>query len=177
MRRYIIKITSSHQESVFASLLSRSFMLTSKQTPVSQSAYFVHMDSTIFPNPHSFNPDRWIEAAKEGIKLDRFLVSFSKGSRQCLGIKYDGPSIPSHPFTLLSLPCPVTIQLRYPSADRDSHTQLGSRRTVHNDSADRAQLRHGSVRDNGRGCGGLSCATRGSSKAWSGWSQGDRHVQ
>src|SRR3954447_9716221 len=58
------------------------------KTPVSESNYFVHMDSTIFPNPESYDPDRWIRAAQEGVRLDRYFVSFSKGSRMCVGIKY-----------------------------------------------------------------------------------------
>ncbi|KAL6240925.1 hypothetical protein RBB50_012184 [Rhinocladiella similis] len=55
-------------------------------TPVSQSNYFVHMDSTIFPNPETYDPDRWLRAAEEGFRLDRYFVSFSKGSRMCVGI-------------------------------------------------------------------------------------------
>ncbi|EEQ28280.1 benzoate 4-monooxygenase cytochrome P450 [Microsporum canis CBS 113480] len=55
-------------------------------TPVSQSTYFVHMDPDIFPHPESFNPERWVEASKQGQYLNRFLVAFGKGSRQCLGI-------------------------------------------------------------------------------------------
>src|SRR5271155_3358495 len=46
------------------------------------------MDSAIFPNPESYDPDRWIRAAQEGVRLDRYFVSFSKGSRMCVGIKY-----------------------------------------------------------------------------------------
>ena len=61
--------------------------LRSVQTPVSQLTYLVHMDPSIFPNPHSFDPTRWIRAAQEGVKLEKFLVSFTKGSRVCLGIK------------------------------------------------------------------------------------------
>ncbi|KAL2802197.1 cytochrome P450 [Aspergillus granulosus] len=55
-------------------------------TPVSQSAYFVHMNSQVFPEPESFDPERWTKAAENGQYLNRFLVSFSKGSRQCLGM-------------------------------------------------------------------------------------------
>lgn len=46
------------------------------------------MDPTIFPNPEVFDPSRWIRAAERGERLDRYIVSFTKGSRQCLGIKY-----------------------------------------------------------------------------------------
>lgn len=52
------------------------------QTPVSMSSYYVHHDESIFLNAKSFIPERWIENPR----LSQFLVSFSKGSRQCLGI-------------------------------------------------------------------------------------------
>jgi cytochrome P450 len=45
------------------------------------------MDPTLFPNPHEFDPERWIRATERGEYLSRFIVAFTKGSRQCLGIK------------------------------------------------------------------------------------------
>ncbi|OJJ46793.1 hypothetical protein ASPZODRAFT_142587 [Penicilliopsis zonata CBS 506.65] len=57
-------------------------------TPISESSYFVHMDPSLFPDPDSFDPDRWIRASEQGFSLTSFLVPFSKGSRQCLGIKW-----------------------------------------------------------------------------------------
>lgn len=63
------------------------FWLTVAQTPVSLSPYLVHMDPSIFPNPSAFEPERWIKAAREGVHLNKFLVNFTKGSRQCVGIK------------------------------------------------------------------------------------------
>ncbi|OGM44636.1 hypothetical protein ABOM_007463 [Aspergillus bombycis] len=32
-------------------------------TPVSQSTYFVNMDPQHYPDPHTFNPERWLEEA------------------------------------------------------------------------------------------------------------------
>ncbi|KOC17638.1 aflU / cypA / P450 monooxygenase [Aspergillus flavus AF70] len=57
-------------------------------TPISQSAYFVCMDPSIFPQPDDFNADRWVQAARDGNKLHRYLIVFSKGSRHCLGINF-----------------------------------------------------------------------------------------
>jgi cytochrome P450 len=51
------------------------------------SSYFVHMDPIIFPNPKTFNPERWIEAAKRGENLNKFMVSFGRGNRACVGMK------------------------------------------------------------------------------------------
>ncbi|KAE8373545.1 cytochrome P450 [Aspergillus bertholletiae] len=55
-------------------------------TPVSQSAYSVHMDPQHFPDPHTFNPERWLGTAEEIRALESMLVPFSRGSRQCLGM-------------------------------------------------------------------------------------------
>ncbi|KAK4069632.1 hypothetical protein Purlil1_13680 [Purpureocillium lilacinum] len=78
-------------------------------TPVSQSTYFVHTDPAIFPNPHSFNPNRWIKAAEEGFPLNKFLVCFTKGSRQCIAIQMA--------FTILYL----TIARLVQTFDMDLH--------------------------------------------------------
>ncbi|KAJ9613905.1 hypothetical protein H2200_002041 [Cladophialophora chaetospira] len=51
-------------------------------TPVSMTAYMIHRNPKIFPSPHTFQPERWIENPR----LDKYLVSFSKGAMQCLGI-------------------------------------------------------------------------------------------
>ncbi|KAJ5155936.1 benzoate 4-monooxygenase cytochrome P450 [Penicillium capsulatum] len=55
-------------------------------TPVSQAVYFVHHDPSIFPSPETFDPRRWIQATEQGVNLRKYLVSFNKGSRQCLGM-------------------------------------------------------------------------------------------
>lgn len=54
-----------------------------KNTPVSMSFVDILMNENIFPNPRKFDPERWIGHPE----LDRYFVSFSKGTRQCLGIK------------------------------------------------------------------------------------------
>ena len=46
----------------------------------------VLFDPEIFPHPNAFKPDRWLDAAAQGERLDRYLVTFSKGTRSCLGI-------------------------------------------------------------------------------------------
>jgi len=65
--------------------------LTVSQTPISQTPYFVLMHPSIFPDPASFRPERWLEPAAKDMKLDRYLVCFGKGSRQCLGLKCVSP--------------------------------------------------------------------------------------
>ena len=46
------------------------------------SAGIQHLDSSIFPSPLEFQPSRWLN--NKG--LEKYLISFSKGSRQCAGI-------------------------------------------------------------------------------------------
>lgn len=54
-----------------------------KNTSVGMTSALIHQNSEIFPEPRKFLPERWIENPR----LDRYLLSFSKGSRQCAGIK------------------------------------------------------------------------------------------
>jgi cytochrome P450 len=51
-------------------------------TPVGMTCALIHHEPAIFPDSHTFNPERWINQPH----LDKYLVSFCKGSRQCLGI-------------------------------------------------------------------------------------------
>jgi hypothetical protein len=46
------------------------------------SAAPIHVIPGIYPSPYGFRPERWLNNANP----DQFLVSFSKGSRQCSGI-------------------------------------------------------------------------------------------
>lgn len=74
---------------VNGSLFCQRWLLTQYvgQISISQTNYFVHMDPDIFPEPDNFDPERWIRARELGQPLDRYLVAFSRGSRQCIGIK------------------------------------------------------------------------------------------
>ena len=51
-------------------------------TKVSMDAVLMHRHPQLFPQPDEFRPERWLDNPR----LDRYLVSFSKGARQCLGI-------------------------------------------------------------------------------------------
>ncbi|PYH72891.1 cytochrome P450 [Aspergillus vadensis CBS 113365] len=55
-------------------------------TPMSTSTWFVHRDPSLFPEPDKFDPERWIKAAEEGVNLTRYIVSFMRGSRACIGM-------------------------------------------------------------------------------------------
>jgi cytochrome P450 len=77
-------------------------------TPVSMGHYSMHHNEALFPNSHSFVPERWLDNPKapvlksplfsdsqlkedqekedRGKPLSRYLVSFSRGARQCIGM-------------------------------------------------------------------------------------------
>ena len=57
-------------------------------TFVSMTTYDVACDEAIFPDPFSFRPDRWLgdPRAPDGRALSRYMVSFGKGMRGCVGV-------------------------------------------------------------------------------------------
>ncbi|KAF4312017.1 hypothetical protein GTA08_BOTSDO12161 [Botryosphaeria dothidea] len=56
--------------------------------PVGMTAVHVHHDPRIFPDSEAFAPERWLDGKGERRRdLDGYLLSFSKGNRQCLGMQ------------------------------------------------------------------------------------------
>lgn len=54
-------------------------------TPVSMTSMLQHMDPEKFPQPQLFSPERWLIQNPQKA-AEKYLVPFSKGTRQCLGI-------------------------------------------------------------------------------------------
>ncbi len=52
-------------------------------TPVSMTSVLMHTNPLIFPNPVEFRPERWLD--QEGLRLEKYLVPFSRGTRSCIG--------------------------------------------------------------------------------------------
>ncbi|KAH7032190.1 cytochrome protein [Macrophomina phaseolina] len=60
-------------------------------TPFGMTSYLQHRHPAIFPNPDSFEPERWLDSPKAGTTgrpLSKYLVPFSKGPRMCLGMNF-----------------------------------------------------------------------------------------
>ncbi|MCJ1476010.1 hypothetical protein MMC13_004674 [Lambiella insularis] len=57
-----------------------------KGTPVGMTSTLIHQNATIFEEPLEFVPERWVDP-QERKRLERYLVPFAKGTRQCAGIK------------------------------------------------------------------------------------------
>lgn len=55
-------------------------------TNVCHSAYCYHTDESLFTDAAIFKPERWLIPVHEFNELESKLVSFSRGSRGCLGI-------------------------------------------------------------------------------------------
>ncbi|KAJ6134167.1 cytochrome P450 [Penicillium sp. IBT 18751x] len=56
-------------------------------TPVGMTATLIHTHPDLFPEPYEFRPERWLdEQGQRHKRLDKYLLSFSRGSRQCIGI-------------------------------------------------------------------------------------------
>ena len=51
-------------------------------TPAGMLAIFIHDTNTIFSSLETFMPERWLGESK---RLEKYVVSFSNGSRQCVG--------------------------------------------------------------------------------------------
>ncbi|MCJ1264415.1 hypothetical protein MMC22_004286 [Lobaria immixta] len=65
-------------------------------TIVSISHRTIHDNPTLFPEPEKFIPERWL--GEKGKELEKWHISFSKGPRHCIGMKYVitwSPNIPS----------------------------------------------------------------------------------
>lgn len=50
------------------------------------SSYLMHTDPTVYEEPFEFVPERWLGAVHPN--MNRNFVPFSRGSRNCLGMKY-----------------------------------------------------------------------------------------
>jgi len=52
-------------------------------TSVSMSSYVAHRDESVFPDPETFRPERWL--GEDDKKLQPYFITFSAGARGCIG--------------------------------------------------------------------------------------------
>ncbi|KAF2721434.1 cytochrome P450 [Polychaeton citri CBS 116435] len=52
-------------------------------TSVAVSSFVAHRDPNIFPDPDTYNPDRWL--GESGKNLGPYFITFSAGARGCIG--------------------------------------------------------------------------------------------
>ncbi|ESK94930.1 benzoate 4-monooxygenase cytochrome p450 [Moniliophthora roreri MCA 2997] len=53
-------------------------------TVVGMAHSMIHFNPDIFPDPQAFRPERWLQ--EDGQQLDKYLMSFGRGPRSCVGI-------------------------------------------------------------------------------------------
>lgn len=46
----------------------------------------MHRDPAVFPDPMKFDLERWLRSPEEVQRLNRNMVPFGRGSRQCVGM-------------------------------------------------------------------------------------------
>ena len=60
-------------------------------TPISLDQFHMHHCESVFPDSHSFKPERWLSDDQKGPdrakQLSRYMVAFSRGNRMCLGMQ------------------------------------------------------------------------------------------
>jgi cytochrome P450 len=57
-------------------------------TPIGMTSMINHWDVELFPDPDEFVPERWLlEDGSQNWALQKKLISFGKGSRNCIGME------------------------------------------------------------------------------------------
>jgi len=57
------------------------------KTVLSMSSTFIHNNPELFPEPHEFKPERWLdESGKRKRDMEKYLMHFSRGTRGCVGL-------------------------------------------------------------------------------------------
>ncbi|KAL8857182.1 MAG: hypothetical protein Q9178_006237 [Gyalolechia marmorata] len=83
------RVTPYHSSSSTASLSIDGYDNIPGGVTVSSNAYTLHRNPNVFPNPHAWMPERWLEADKERRQeMKRWLWAFSSGGRMCLGSNF-----------------------------------------------------------------------------------------
>jgi cytochrome P450 len=79
-----------------------------KGTVVGMSTYLMHRNPDLFPDPDTFDPGRWLDSVTSK-RLEKYLVSFGRGSTQCVGMQYVAPFPFNSLFLLFSFTTPTTF--------------------------------------------------------------------
>ena len=78
-----------HEDLRYTNKSTGQMLLIPAGTPCSASSLILHYDERIFPQSKEFRPERFIENPR----LERYMVSFSKGTRQCVGMNLGSAEI------------------------------------------------------------------------------------
>lgn len=57
-------------------------------TQISMTQHWTHFNPELFPDPHTFRPERFLDADSDSSPaIEKYLMPFSRGSRSCIGLK------------------------------------------------------------------------------------------
>jgi cytochrome P450 len=79
----------AHEDMRYTDSTSGRTFIIPAGTPCSASSLILHYDEKIYPNAKEFRPERWVGNQR----LERYMVSFSKGTRQCVGMNLGSAEI------------------------------------------------------------------------------------
>ena len=79
----------AHENMRYTNKSSGQTLIIPAGTPCSSTSLILHYDETNFPNSKEFRPERWVG----NTRLERYMVSFSKGTRQCVGMNLGSAEI------------------------------------------------------------------------------------
>jgi hypothetical protein len=57
------------------------------KTPVGMTLSDLMMDPRIFPDPDTFDPERWLETSPDYARNSKYFFPFHRGHRNCIGMK------------------------------------------------------------------------------------------
>lgn len=57
------------------------------QSSISMTLCKAAIDPTIFSNPYSFRPERWLCEEQSPHDFERYVLTFGRGSRMCMGMQ------------------------------------------------------------------------------------------
>jgi hypothetical protein len=58
------------------------------RTVVSMSPFSLHRNSSVFPKPLVFDPERWFGKEEDVTEMKKWFWAFSSGGRMCIGLQY-----------------------------------------------------------------------------------------
>ena len=97
----VVYVSPSPLPSIHRSKLATDYFFSAVQTIVGHTGHFVHSNPAIFDRADEFIPERWLGA--DAKTNEKWLLSFSRGPRSCLGIQYVLPIYLLAPFICLWL--------------------------------------------------------------------------
>ncbi|KEF57549.1 uncharacterized protein A1O9_05466 [Exophiala aquamarina CBS 119918] len=80
-------------------------------TPVSMTIVDLNHDEDVFPDSHSFVPERWLgnPVTARGQSLEQYFIGFGKGARSCIGLNYTQADLRRFTFELYATDVTDTI--------------------------------------------------------------------